>query len=286
MQGQNSVSSATHASSGLSFIQKARLEQIRATLHGILITGFDIETYRWPKENELGYVAWAERINTTQECFKAARETGNVAEAIQVLSTLVAYLEDYAKQPFAASGFADMPDGSKNLWMKAVRHPDQDKFFQERAIDVARKAIAGLGPLAAANPQTPTTAPNVPEPSATGNTVAEVKPTQAALAMFYYYCHQAKCLPYFHKHPEGTVAAYKEAVAPYGLSFKAFQTKYLHLTRSGSGSNSGQRQRTANENRPYLLEAIKMLAVHPAAEAEALRELNVAKAIEDGKPLT
>jgi hypothetical protein len=127
---------------------------------------------------------------------------------------------------------------------------------------------------------------NVPEPSATGNTVDEVKPTQAALAMFYYYCHQAKCLPYFHKHPEGTVAAYKEAVAPYGLSFKAFQQKYLCFTRSGSGSANGQRQRTAIENRPYLLEAIKLLAVHPAAEAEALRELNVAKAIEDGKPLT
>lgn len=88
--------------------------------------------------------------------------------------------------------------------------------------------------------------------------------TQAQLALFYYYGQEAKCLPNFRNMEQ----SYKEATAPYGLSWKPFQQWYNKFKSRGV--------RLADSNRKALVAAIKMLTQYPDALQLAKDELKTA----------
>ncbi|WP_146619074.1 hypothetical protein [Spirosoma telluris] len=98
--------------------------------------------------------------------------------------------------------------------------------------------------------------------------------TQASLALFYYYCHEKKCLPPF---VAGKMEkSYKEATDFYGLSWKPFQQFYNRFCKS-------RNDRLSIENRQALKNAIQLLNDYPEALELAKDELSIA---ETRNPLT
>ena len=91
---------------------------------------------------------------------------------------------------------------------------------------------------------------------------------QATLALFYYYCHETKCLPAFEAGK--IVQSYKDATSPYNLAYKPFQQFYNRFSRS-------RRDRFASENRASLRAVIPLLIEYHKALEMAEDELKIAE---------
>ncbi|GAB3688555.1 hypothetical protein GCM10027592_03660 [Spirosoma flavus] len=91
--------------------------------------------------------------------------------------------------------------------------------------------------------------------------------TQEALALFYIYGQKKKNIAEFQSGK--MVSEYKNAVMPYGLSWKNFQIHFLRLQKTD--------ERMVKENLAHIKKAIIMLENFPEAKAMALDELNTIK---------
>ena len=94
------------------------------------------------------------------------------------------------------------------------------------------------------------------------------RPTQPALALFYHYCHEKRCIAPFES---GKMQqSYKAATDPYKLAWKPFQQFYNLFNKS-------QKDRLDRTNRSALKAAIRMLKDYPEALELAMDELRIAE---------